>query len=127
MADVPPTNRPGEIFCFDSAEAHDAFFNGTVELTGIQYTGDFADPADVRALLAQAPVMQRKYAEVGRKCREGPSGRYLRYVGAAATVRDMVALADALDGEGALVNYVGVSYGTLLGAWFVNSECRDLL
>ena len=40
---------------------------------------------------------------------------------------NMVALADALDGEGALVNYVGVSYGTLLGAWFVNSECRDLL
>ncbi|EJF61455.1 alpha/beta-hydrolase [Dichomitus squalens LYAD-421 SS1] len=111
---------PGEIFCFGSAEEHDAFFNGTIELTGVEYTGSFTDPADVHALFSQTKVLQHKYEEVGRKCLEGPSGRYLKYVGAAATVRDMIALADALDGEGAEVNYVGVSYGTLLGSWFVN-------
>ena len=70
--------------------------------------------------------MQQKYKEVGRKCLNGPSGKYLKYVGAAATVRDLVALADALDGPGEPVNYVGLSYGTLLGSWLVNSALFSL-
>ncbi len=65
--------------------------------------------------------MQQKYKEVGKICLNGPSGKYLKYVGAAATVRDLVALADALDKPGEPINYVGISYGTLLGSWFVNS------
>ncbi|KAI1791401.1 alpha/beta-hydrolase [Ganoderma leucocontextum] len=111
---------PGEIYCFSSTEEHDAFFNNTIELTGIEYTRNFTDAADVEALLSQASLMQQKYEEVGKKCLNGPSGRYLKYVGAAATVRDLVALADALDGPDKPVNYIGISYGTLLGSWFVN-------
>ena len=113
--------RPGEIFCFNSTEEHDAFFNGTIELTGIEYTGNFTNAADVEALYSQASIMQQKYKELGEKCLNGPSGKYLRYVGAAATVRDLVALSDALDGPDQPVNYIGTSYGTLLGSWFVNS------
>ncbi|KAM5541070.1 hypothetical protein V8D89_005381 [Ganoderma adspersum] len=111
---------PGEIFCFNSTEEHDAFFNGTIELTGIEYTGNFSDAAEVETLYSQASITQQKYKKLGEKCLSGPSGKYLRYVGAAATVRDLVALADALDGPHQPVNYIGTSYGTLLGSWFVN-------
>ncbi|EIW56310.1 alpha/beta-hydrolase [Trametes versicolor FP-101664 SS1] len=111
---------PGDIVCFDNVTDYNTFWNGTIELDGIEYTGNFTDPADTKALLAQATVMGRKYAELGKRCQQHPTGKYMKYIGTAATVRDMIALADALDGPGSPVNYAGISYGTLLGAWFVN-------
>ena len=116
------THSPGDIFCFDTAEEQSAFFAGTLEDSGIEYTGNFTDPADVRALLVQAPHMQAKYEELGRKCLKHESGKFLKYVGSAATARDMITMVDAIVGKGALVNYVGISYGTIIGSWFVNSE-----
>ncbi len=113
---------PGEIFCFDSAAKHAAFFNGTIELTGIEETGNFTDPADVNALLAQAPIMQKKYKELGQKCLSSRSGKYLKYIGTAATVRDIVSMANAIDGPDAPINYYGISGGTIIGSYFVNSE-----
>lgn len=86
-------------------------------------TGNFSDPDDVQALLSQAPFMQAKYDELARRCLRHPSGKFLRYVGTAATARDIVALADALDGPGRPVNFVGTSYGSLLGMWLINSKC----
>lgn len=118
----PCIHSPGDIFCFSSLDEYNAFWNDTIELNGIEYTGNFTDPADIDALLSQAALMQHKYVELGKRCRSHPTGQYLKYVGTAATVRDMVALADVLDGPGSPVNYIGLSYGTVLGAWFVNSE-----
>ncbi|TFK83377.1 alpha/beta-hydrolase [Polyporus arcularius HHB13444] len=111
---------PGEIFCFESLEEYTTFFNGTIELTGIEETGNFTDPADVDALLAEAPTMQKKYEELGKKCLNSPNGRYLEYIGTAAAVRDMISIANAIDGPDAPINYFGTSYGSLLGSWFVN-------
>ncbi|KAI0689861.1 alpha/beta-hydrolase [Cerioporus squamosus] len=98
---------PGEIFCFDSLAEFTSFYNGTIELTGIEETGNFTDPTDVQTLLAQGPTMQK-------------NGKYLKYVGTSAAVRDMVSIANVLDGADAPINYLGVSYGTLIGSWFVN-------
>ncbi|KAI0331373.1 alpha/beta-hydrolase [Cubamyces sp. BRFM 1775] len=117
---VGPLTVPGDIQCFSSVEKYNAFWNGTIELTGIEMTGNFTNPEDIKALLSQAPTMQKKYEELGKRCLEQPSGKYLKYVGTAATVRDMVAMADALDGPNAPINYAGISYGTILGAWFIN-------
>ncbi|RPD63522.1 alpha/beta-hydrolase [Lentinus tigrinus ALCF2SS1-6] len=111
---------PGEIFCFEDLADYAAFFNSTIELTGIEETGNFTDPADIDALLAQAPIMQKKYEEVGQKCLNSPNGKFLKYVGTAAAVRDMVSIANVLDGPSAPINFVGISYGTLIGSWFVN-------
>ena len=100
---------------------YSSFWNGTIELTGIDMTGNFTDPEEIYALLAQAPVMQAKYEELGQRCLEHFTGKYLRYVGTAATARDVVALVDALDGPGSPINYIGFSYGTILGSWLINS------
>ncbi|KAI0807372.1 TAP-like protein-domain-containing protein [Fomes fomentarius] len=107
---------PGEIFCFNSVEEYNAFFNGTIEQTGILETGNFTDPAEIQALLSQAPIMEKKYEQVGKQCLHSSNGKFLRYLGTAAAVRDMVSLADALDGPDAPINYAGVSYGTLIGS-----------
>ncbi|KAI9058642.1 alpha/beta-hydrolase [Trametes sanguinea] len=117
---VGSLTSPGDIHCFDSVEEYDSFWNGTIELSGILMAGNFTDPADIQTLLSQAPLMQQKYEELGQRCLSHPSGKYLRYVGTAATIRDMVAMADALDGPEAPINLIGASYGTLLGLWFVN-------
>ncbi|RPD63532.1 alpha/beta-hydrolase, partial [Lentinus tigrinus ALCF2SS1-6] len=92
---VGTLTTPGEISYFDSAEEYLTFLNGTIELTGIE-------------------------EEVGRKCLKSPNGKYLKYVGTAAAVRDMVSIADMLDGPDAPINFIGASYGSLIGSWFVN-------
>ena len=66
--------------------------------------------------------MQQKYTELGARCQQHSSGKYLKYMGTGATVRDLLAMVDALDGPGAPVNYLGLSYGTVIGSWLVNSE-----
>ena len=50
------------------------------------------------------------------------NGDTLKYLGTSATVRDMVAMADMLDGPGSPVNFYGASYGTFLANVFMNSE-----
>lgn len=109
------------MFCFDSNDEYLQFFNGTIELTGIEETGNFTDPADIDALYAQAAIMEKKYTEVGEKCLSSSSGKLLKYMGTATAVRDMVSIADTLDGPNTPINYIGFSYGTLIGSWFINS------
>ena len=112
---------PGDVYCFDTVDEYDAFFNGTIELSGIEMTGNFTDPADLDALFSQAGTMQDKYTQAGRTCLE-KNGDALKYVGTAATVRDMVAMADAIEGAGSEVNYYGISYGTFVGEVFLTRE-----
>ena len=93
-------------------------------------SGTFTDPEDLSALFSQAESLQEKYEETGRRC-VARNGDMLKYMGTPATVRDMVAMADALDGRESPVNYYGFSYGTLLGNLFLNSKndcppCQDL-
>ncbi len=89
--------------------------------------GNFTDPVDIQTLLAQAPLMQQKYEELGKRCLENPSGKYMPYLGTPGTVRDLMAMADALDGPGSPVNFFGLSYGTVIGTFLVNSESLDSL
>ena len=94
------------------------FFNGTIETHGIEMTGNFTDPADLTALRSQAAIVQERYIAFSKKCVDF-NGDNLTYIGTVATVRDLAALADALDGPGSLVNYIGLSYGTNLGSQFM--------
>ena len=118
---TPQIPRPGDIQCFDSFAEYEALFNGTVQLNGIEMTGNFTDPADLRALFSQADSLQTKYEESVRRCVE-KNGDILKYLGTSATVRDIAAMTDAFDGSGAPINFYGISYGTVLGNVLVNSE-----
>ena len=106
------------MYCFDSVDEYDAFFNGTIETHGIEMTGNFTNPADLDALRSQAPVMQEKYTALSQRCLD-IHGDNLKYMGTTATARDLAALSDAIDGPGNPVNYIGLSYGTVLGEHFM--------
>ena len=108
------------MYCIPDDE-YASFWNGTIESTGINEIGDFTNQTDIQALYSQAPVLDKKWKELGDRCLSGPNATTLGYIGTAATVRDLVGLADAIVGQNSTINYWGLSYGTLVGAWFINS------
>ena len=114
------------MFCL-SDEEFDEFWGETIEVTGINWLGNFTNQTDLSALYDQVPVMDAKYKEFGEKCLQGPNGTTLQYIGTAATVRDLVGLADAIQGPDTPISYWGLSYGTVVGAWLINSESPNCL
>ena len=114
-------SSPGSVLCGYTFEEYLSFFNGTVQLSGINMIGNFTDPEDVSTLLSEAAMLQDKYDEAVRRC-IALNGDVLKYIGTAATARDMVSIFDAIEGPDSPINFIGASYGTMLGAWFVNSE-----
>lgn len=45
---------------------------------------------------------------------------YFEYMGTAATVRDLVALADTIQGYGQPINFWAVTHGSLIGSYLIN-------
>jgi hypothetical protein len=58
--------------------------------------------------------------ELGKRCVEFSPDTF-QYIGSAAAVRDMVAMHDILEGSEKPIDYWGLSYGTIIGIYFVNS------
>jgi hypothetical protein len=63
--------------------------------------------------------------ELGRRCLEYSPDTF-QYIGTAAVVRDMIALHDVLEGSDKPLNFWGVSYGTVVGSYFINSRYQEL-
>ncbi|KAI8992877.1 alpha/beta-hydrolase [Trametes punicea] len=116
---IGPYTFPGDVFCL-ADEEYDSFWNGSIEVTGVNWLGNFTIQTDLDDFYKQAPVIDAQYRAFGEKCLQGPNATTLPYIGTAATVRDMVAIADALQGPGTPINYWGLSYGTIVGSWFIN-------
>lgn len=95
--------RSTAVRCFDS-KADEAAFKATM-VPGFP-VGD-----------AQVAKQSRLQAEFNQRCADR-AGTLLEHVSTADTARDLERLRQAL-GEGKL-NYLGVSYGTLLGATYAN-------
>ncbi|KDQ17321.1 hypothetical protein BOTBODRAFT_30137 [Botryobasidium botryosum FD-172 SS1] len=106
------------VTCFESLAAEKAFWKGTVPDAGLEAKGNFTSQDDLDAFYAQADEVDSLLTELGKRCNQ-LSGGILPYVGTAAAVRDMVSLADAIEGK-ELINYWGFSYGTIIGSYFVN-------
>ena len=84
-------------------------------------SGKFND-RDLKELYSQVDLSEQKLKFFSEGCRNGPVGPYLKYVGTTSTVRDLVSLGDAIVGKDKPIDYWGVSYGTVVGFNFVNSE-----
>ena len=80
------------------------------------------DSRDLDELYSQADSTEQKFKVFTELCQSGPVGPYLGYIGVTSTARDLVSLGDAILGKGEPINYWGVSYGTVIGFNFVNSE-----
>ena len=87
----------------------------------------FVDPVDVKYFNSQVSVMDDRWKAFGKVCLKHRTGQYLPYVGTAATARDLVAIAEYFDGKGCDINYYGLSYGTTIGNYLINSELSTAL
>ena len=106
---------PGEVYCFDDAQAGANFWINTVAGYINETIADKFDQKDLDELYSQADATEQKYKTFTAGCQKGASGPYLKYLGTSSTVRDLVSLGDAILGQGQLIDYWGVSYGTILG------------
>lgn len=81
---------------------------------------------DLDELYSLVEPTKQKYEDFNQRILNSPSGPYLEYLGTSSTVRDLVALGDAIVGEGKLIDYWGFSYGSVIGFNFLNSELSKL-
>ena len=80
------------------------------------------DEHDLNELYSQVDSTERKVKDFTEHCQSGPTGAYLKYIGTSSTIRDLVSLGDAIVGKSEPIDYWGISYGTVIGFNFVNSE-----
>ncbi|QRW02523.1 Abhydrolase domain-containing protein [Ceratobasidium sp. AG-Ba] len=104
--------------CFDSGIEEKQFWNGSLRGQLLEVRTDFDNKTALNDFYSHINETDRALIRFGRQCNDA-SRDMLKYIGTASTVRDMVALHDALEGK-KQINYWGVSYGTILGSYFVN-------
>ena len=122
FAYITPRSSPGLINCFNSYEEYIKFWNGTLVYPAIDIKYGFSDPSDLEYFDSQVDAMDASWKAFGEVCLKHQTGQYLPYVGTTATVRDLVAIAEYFDGKGCDINYYGLSYGTTIGNYLINSK-----
>lgn len=66
---------PGPPSCFHTAEDWEAYFNGTLEETGLDIKGNLTDDDQLYKFYSHVPEMERKYRGLGKRCAEAESGK----------------------------------------------------
>jgi hypothetical protein len=113
------------VYCFNDIEEDAGFWQNTVAAyINETISGNF-DKRDLNELYSQVDTTEQKFKAFTTACQNSPSGPYLKYLGTSSAIRDLVSLGDAIVGPGEPIDYWGVSYGTVIGFNFVNSECSD--
>jgi hypothetical protein len=80
------------------------------------------DEQDLNELYSQVDSTERKVKDFTEYCQNGPVGPYLKYIGTSFTIRGLMSLGDAIVGKGELIDYWELSYCTMIGSNFLNSE-----
>ncbi|CAE6498743.1 unnamed protein product [Rhizoctonia solani] len=111
-------NTIPKVQCFESGTEEKAFWNGSIRGTNLELRTDFTNISARNEFYSRIDEVDSKLIKFGEQCNTR-SKDMLKYVGTVATVRDMVALHDYLEGT-ELINYYGPSYGTILGSYFIN-------
>jgi hypothetical protein len=116
---------PGEVTIFNSPLEDAAYWNNTVyNFINESISGKF-NQQDLDELYSLVEPTKQKYDDFNERILNSPSGPYLEYLGTSSTIRDLVALGDAIIGEGQPIDYWGFSYGTVVGFNFLNSRFSE--
>ncbi|CAE6440885.1 unnamed protein product [Rhizoctonia solani] len=105
--------------CFATATEENLFWEGTIPRAGLEARGNFTDQVDIDAFYEQVDEVDVLLEELGKRC-VAYSPDTFQYIGSAAAVRDMIAMHDILEGPNKPIDYWGLSYGTIIGIYFVN-------
>lgn len=116
-----PLHSPGDVICFNTPAEQFAFWDNTV-VRSINETisTNFRDPNELKEFFSRVPETNDKLKKFGEKCLASNTGPYLQYIGTTSTIRDLVSLADKINGPGHPIDYYGYSYGTILGFYFLS-------
>ncbi|KAI0669578.1 hypothetical protein C8Q78DRAFT_1080286 [Trametes maxima] len=111
---------PGPSWCFFNFRERARFYataakEGSHRAPWDPKTLQFYDPQDDERINQWYDAQ----AKLVKECLAKQNSTMLRYVGTAATTRDLVAMADAFDGLGSPVNFWGMSYGSLIGNYLL--------
>lgn len=107
--------------CFATAKDEWTFWNGTIPRAGLEARVGFAGQDDLDAFYGQVDYVDELLEQLGKRCIDYSPDTF-QYIGTAATVRDMVAMHDILEGPDKPVDFWGMSYGTIVGIYFANSK-----
>ncbi|KAG8933401.1 hypothetical protein FRC02_011936 [Tulasnella sp. 418] len=77
------------------------------------------DQMDINTFLGNATNIEGYMQAIIQKCVEKNQDN-LKFVGTVATVKDLVALADVIEGPGNPIRYWGFSYGTVIGSYLLD-------
>ncbi|KLO10606.1 hypothetical protein SCHPADRAFT_999478 [Schizopora paradoxa] len=105
--------------CFPNAIDRQIFQANTVIEQGFTVTSNYSDPIMRDKLIEQHRQFLALYETQAKLCAEN-MGEELKYMGTANVVRDIDFMATVFDGKDANINFLGGSYGTILGAYLVN-------
>ncbi|KAF8314514.1 alpha/beta-hydrolase [Clavulina sp. PMI_390] len=109
-------NSSPRIDCFPDKRTQDIFdLENGIELQ----VGNLSTVSAQESLRAQLYRAHAQNTLIAELCDEHV-GEFLNYVSTTAVVRDLEFFASVLEGKDAPVNYAGFSYGTAIGAYFVN-------
>ncbi|GJJ10350.1 hypothetical protein Clacol_004576 [Clathrus columnatus] len=138
-------SRPLITCGFTTADSFQEFLEDSVFLDGIEVRGNFTDEGDLDSFFSKVNKTDSLIVKMGQKCTKA-NGDFLPYMGTAATVRDMVSIWDCLEHSAvdqqfeniliinsdsdddscsfsessSKINYLGFSYGTVIGEYLVN-------
>ncbi|KIJ55466.1 hypothetical protein M422DRAFT_24041 [Sphaerobolus stellatus SS14] len=104
--------------CF-SPGGYGLFKHHTVLGRGYEVGKNLSDPRTRERLIEQQREADALYETQFTICNE-TLGETLKYMGTSTVSRDIDFITTVLEGEYALINFVGFSYGTVVGAYVVN-------
>ncbi|CEL58766.1 Putative hydrolase Mb2247c OS=Mycobacterium bovis (strain ATCC BAA-935 / AF2122/97) GN=Mb2247c PE=3 SV=1 [Rhizoctonia solani AG-1 IB] len=108
--------------CFQTRAEENTFWNGSIaqpSLFGPEFRGNFTSQTDLDAFYEKVNQTDTLLQRIGEQCLTYSPNTF-QYVGTAVTVRDMVAMHDILEGPDEPINFWGMSYGSIVGIYFVN-------
>ncbi|KAI0827448.1 TAP-like protein-domain-containing protein [Trametes gibbosa] len=105
--------------CYSSPAARQAFIANTVLDRGYDVAPEVKDPFNRYHLIQTQRDADGLYKSQFEICGQ-TMGDGLRYMGTSTVVRDVDFITRLLEGEEALINFYGLSYGTAIGQYLVN-------
>ncbi|KAI0767186.1 hypothetical protein C8Q74DRAFT_937733 [Fomes fomentarius] len=112
---------PGPVNCFrhtDHIERYDFYARAAAELGFEPHWNSQLHYKELQSdqVILLWHAIQEKVVEY---CLSKVDTSMLRYMGTAATTRDLVAMTDAFDGPGSPVNFLGIGHGNLIGSYLL--------
>ncbi|KAH7329760.1 Alpha/Beta hydrolase protein [Rhizoctonia solani] len=105
--------------CFGTFREEAAFWERTFVRFGLEARDNFTSQVDLNEFYEQVDEVDNILTSFGEQCvAHNPNA--FQYVGTAAVVRDMVAMHDTIESAEKPINFWGISYGTVIGSYFVN-------